>query len=83
MVDLIKITEGFYACGIAASTMGVHDEAGNFRPDQIYANIGKLLLANQIYDMHRLAHDLSGGLVVALLALMKTTTPQQQQSFKM
>ena len=66
MVDLIKITEGFYACGIAASTMGVHDEAGNFRPDQIYANIGKLLLANQIYDMHRLAHDLSGGLVVAL-----------------
>jgi|TARA_B110000305_G_scaffold69437_1_gene77968 4-hydroxybutyryl-CoA dehydratase/vinylacetyl-CoA-Delta-isomerase len=66
MVELIKITEGFYACGIASSTMGVHDAAGNFRPDQIYANIGKLLLANQIYDMHRLAHDVSGGLVVAL-----------------
>ena len=66
MVDLIKITEGFYACGIAASTMGIHDAADNFRPDQIYANIGKLLLANQIYDMHRLAHDVSGGLVVAL-----------------
>ena len=66
MVDLIKITEGFYACGIASSTMGIHDAADNFRPDQIYANIGKLLLANQIYDMHRLAHDVSGGLVVAL-----------------
>ena len=66
MVELIKITEGFYACGIAASTMGVHDAAGNFRPDRVYSNIGKLLLANQIYDMHRLAHDLSGGLVVAL-----------------
>jgi 4-hydroxybutyryl-CoA dehydratase/vinylacetyl-CoA-Delta-isomerase len=35
MVELIKITEGFYACGIASSTMGVHDAAGNFRPDQI------------------------------------------------
>ena len=54
MVDLIKITEGFYACGIAASTMGVHDEAGNFRPDQIYSNIGKLLLANQIYDIMKI-----------------------------
>ena len=66
MVDLIKITEGFYACGIAASTMGELDPAGNYRPDRIYSNIGKLLLASQIYDMHRLAHDVSGGLVVAL-----------------
>jgi len=32
----------------------------------VFANIGKLLLANQIYDMHRLAHYVSGGLVVAL-----------------
>ena len=35
-------------------------------PDPVFANIGKLLLATQIYDMHRLAHDVSGGLVVAL-----------------
>jgi 4-hydroxybutyryl-CoA dehydratase / vinylacetyl-CoA-Delta-isomerase len=32
----------------------------------VFANIGKLLLATQIYDMHRLAHYVSGGLVVAL-----------------
>ncbi len=66
MVELIKITEGFYACGVAASTFGEHDAAGNFRPEQIYSNIGKLLLANQIYDMHRIAHEVSGGLVVGL-----------------
>ncbi len=66
MVDLIKITEGFYACGVAASTFGEHDPAGNYRPEQIYANIGKLLIANQIYDMHRIAHEVSGGLVVGL-----------------
>ena len=28
--------------------------------------VGKLLMATQIYDMHRLAHDVSGGLIVAL-----------------
>jgi 4-hydroxybutyryl-CoA dehydratase/vinylacetyl-CoA-Delta-isomerase len=32
----------------------------------VFANIGKLLMATQIYDMHRLAHEVSGGLVVTL-----------------
>lgn len=35
-------------------------------PDAVFSNVGKLLLATQIYDMHRLAHYVSGGLIVAL-----------------
>jgi 4-hydroxybutyryl-CoA dehydratase/vinylacetyl-CoA-Delta-isomerase len=66
MIDLIKIVEGFYACGVAASVYGAPDVAGVAVPDPVFANIGKLLLATQIYDMHRLAHHVSGGLVVAL-----------------
>ena len=67
MVELIKITEGFFACGVAASVYGVQDEfSGTFMPEPVFANIGKLLLATQIYDMHRLAHEVSGGLIVAL-----------------
>jgi 4-hydroxybutyryl-CoA dehydratase/vinylacetyl-CoA-Delta-isomerase len=66
LVDLIKITEGFFACGVASSVYGLSDAAGNFQPEPVYANIGKLLLATQIYDMHRLAHQVSGGIVVAL-----------------
>ncbi len=67
MVELIKIVEGFFACGVAASVYGVADEhSGTFMPEPVFANIGKLLLATQIYDMHRLAHEVSGGLVVAL-----------------
>ena len=67
MVELIKITEGFYACGVAASVYATRDEhSGTFMPDAVYSNIGKLLLATQIYDMHRLAHEVSGGLIVAL-----------------
>ena len=66
MVDLIKIVEGFYACGVAASVYGQKDPAGNFMPDTVFSNIGKLLLATQIYDMHRIAHYVSGGLIVAL-----------------
>lgn len=66
MVNLIKIVEGFYACGVAASVYGTTDASGNWTPETVYSNIGKLLLATQIYDMHRIAHTVSGGLIVAL-----------------
>jgi 4-hydroxybutyryl-CoA dehydratase / vinylacetyl-CoA-Delta-isomerase len=66
MLDLIRIVEGFYACGVAASVYCRRDEAGVAVPDPIFANVGKLLLATQIYDMHRLAHHVSGGLIVTL-----------------
>ena len=66
MVELITITEGFFACGVAASVYPVADPAGNVMPDPVFANIGKLLLATKIYDMHRVAHTVSGGLIVSL-----------------
>ncbi len=66
MVDLIKIVEGFYACGVAASVYCAPSESGVATPDPVFANIGKLLLATQIYDMHRLAHQVSGGMIVTL-----------------
>src|ERR671927_1284241 len=53
MVDLITITESFFACGVAASVYGRKDGSGNIQPDTVFANVGKLLLATQIYDMHR------------------------------
>jgi 4-hydroxybutyryl-CoA dehydratase/vinylacetyl-CoA-Delta-isomerase len=66
MVELIKIVEGFFACGVAASVYAAPDPAGNVMPDIVFSNIGKLLMGAQIYDMHRLAHHVSGGLIVAL-----------------
>jgi 4-hydroxybutyryl-CoA dehydratase/vinylacetyl-CoA-Delta-isomerase len=66
LVELIKMVEAIYACGVAASVYATADAAGNFEPEAVFSNIGKLLLATQIYDMHRLAHQVSGGLVVAL-----------------
>ena len=66
MVELITITEGFYACGVASSVYCTSDPAGSVMPDAVFSNVGKLLLATKIYDMHRIAHSLSGGLIVAL-----------------
>ncbi|MGH7707633.1 MAG: 4-hydroxyphenylacetate 3-hydroxylase family protein [Vulcanimicrobiaceae bacterium] len=80
MVDLIKIVEGFFACGVAASVYGTIDPAGNAQPDGVFSNVGKLLLATQIYDMHRLAHYVSGGLVVALPGPDEDHNPATQAS---
>lgn len=66
LVELITITESFFACGVAASVYYSKDASGVAMPDAVFANIGKLLLATKIYDMHRIAHYVSGGLVVAL-----------------
>jgi 4-hydroxybutyryl-CoA dehydratase/vinylacetyl-CoA-Delta-isomerase len=66
MTDLIRIVEGFYACGVAASVYGTREADGIVMPEVVFSNIGKLLLATQVYDMQRLAHEVSGGLIVTL-----------------
>ena len=55
---------------------GVPRPANITVPDTIFANVGKLLLATQIYDMHRLAHHVSGGLIVALPGLEAQRPPE-------
>ncbi|MBI1208498.1 MAG: 4-hydroxyphenylacetate 3-hydroxylase [Azospirillum sp.] len=80
MVELITITESFFACGVAASVYGLKDAAGSMMPDPVFANIGKLLLASKIYDMHRLAHYVSGGLVVSLPGPDEDHNPETQAS---
>lgn len=80
MVELITITESFYACGVASSVYGMKDPAGNIMPDAVFSNIGKLLMATKIYDMHKLAHYVSGGLIVALPGPDEDHNPETKAS---
>jgi len=80
MVDLITITEGFYACGVASSVYCTKDPAGSVMPDAVFSNIGKLLLATKIYDMHKVAHYVSGGLIVALPGPDEDHNPETKAS---
>jgi 4-hydroxybutyryl-CoA dehydratase / vinylacetyl-CoA-Delta-isomerase len=80
MVELITITESFYACGVASSVYCTRDPAGSVMPDAVFSNIGKLLLATKIYDMHRVAHYVSGGLIVALPGPDEDHNPQTRAS---
>ncbi|HTT11316.1 MAG TPA: 4-hydroxyphenylacetate 3-hydroxylase N-terminal domain-containing protein [Burkholderiaceae bacterium] len=77
MVELITITESFFACGVAASVYAQPGDAPEtLLPDPVFSNIGKLLLATKIYDMHRIAHYVSGGLIVTLPGPDEDHNPQ-------
>ncbi|MGL3213488.1 4-hydroxyphenylacetate 3-hydroxylase family protein [Bradyrhizobium sp. BR 1433] len=80
MVELITITESFYACGVASSVYCTKDPAGSVMPDAVFSNVGKLLLATKIYDMHRVAHYVSGGLIVALPGPDEDHNPETRAS---
>src|SRR6201998_1029540 len=80
MVELITITESFYACGVASSVYCTKDPAGSVMPDAVFSNIGKLLLATKIYAMHRVAHYVSGGLIVALPGPEEDHNPETKAS---
>jgi len=80
LVELITITESFFACGVAASVYGQKDASGVMMPDPVFANIGKLMLATKIYDMHRIAHTVSGGLIVALPGPDEDHNPETKAS---
>lgn len=82
MVELITITEGFFACGVAASVYCTRDPAGCVMPDAVFSNIGKLMLATKIYDMHRIAHYVSGGLIVALPGPDEDHNPETRASLE-
>jgi 4-hydroxybutyryl-CoA dehydratase/vinylacetyl-CoA-Delta-isomerase len=66
VAELIRIVESWYACGVAASVNGRATPAGNWAPHSVYANVGKLLLAQQVYDMFRIAHEIAGGIVATV-----------------
>ncbi len=80
MVELITITESFFACGVAASVYYTQDPGGSVMPDPVFSNIGKLLLATKIYDMHRVAHYVSGGLIVSLPGPDEDHNPETKAS---
>jgi 4-hydroxybutyryl-CoA dehydratase / vinylacetyl-CoA-Delta-isomerase len=64
ITDLIKYVESFYACGVTSSVFGKETQAGNFCPDPVYSNIGKLLQGLHIYDMFKASHEIAGGILV-------------------
>ncbi len=63
LVDMVHLAETLYCCSIACSCQGYALPAGNYMADPLLANVTKLNVTRNVYEISRLAHDIAGGVL--------------------
>lgn len=63
ITDMIAIAETMYSCGIAAAMQGFALPGGGFVPDPVLANNTKYYASKAVFDLIRLAEDITGGIL--------------------
>jgi 4-hydroxybutyryl-CoA dehydratase/vinylacetyl-CoA-Delta-isomerase len=66
IAEMIHLAETIYCCSIACSCQGFAQPAGSFQADPLLANITKLNVTRNVYEIARLAHDITGGLLATM-----------------
>jgi 4-hydroxybutyryl-CoA dehydratase/vinylacetyl-CoA-Delta-isomerase len=66
IAEMSHLAETMYCCSLACSAEGHRTQSGQYFVDPLLANITKLNVTRNIYEICRLAQDLAGGLVATL-----------------
>jgi 4-hydroxybutyryl-CoA dehydratase/vinylacetyl-CoA-Delta-isomerase len=66
LAEMIHLAETIYCCSIACSCQGFAQPAGSFQADPLMANVTKLNVTRNVYEIARLAHDITGGLLATM-----------------
>ncbi len=66
LAEMIHLAETIYCCSIACSCQGFQQPAGCYQADPLLANITKLNVTRNVYEVARLAHDITGGLLATM-----------------
>lgn len=64
LAEMTQLNEVLYSCGIASSAEGYQTEAGNYMVDLLLANVCKLNVTRNPYEITRLMEDIAGGIMV-------------------
>lgn len=64
LIEMTQINEQLYALGIASSAEGWQTKAGNYMVDLLIANVCKLNVTRNPYEIIRLLEDIAGGIMV-------------------
>jgi 4-hydroxybutyryl-CoA dehydratase / vinylacetyl-CoA-Delta-isomerase len=70
IIEMIHLTETIYCGSVACSSQGRALPCGSYFVDPLLANVTKLNVTRNIYEICRLSHDIAGGLLA--------TTPSEQ-----
>ena len=63
LVEMIHLAETLYCCSIACSCQGYALPAGSYMADPLLANVTKLNVTRNVYEISRLAQDIAGGIL--------------------
>jgi len=66
LAEMMHLTETIYAGSVSCSAMGFATPSGAFYPDPLLANCTKQNVTRHIYEIARLAHDVTGGILATM-----------------
>jgi 4-hydroxybutyryl-CoA dehydratase/vinylacetyl-CoA-Delta-isomerase len=66
LTEMVQLTETLYCCSIACSAQGRPTASGAWFVDPLLANVTKLNVTRNVYEVARLAQDIAGGLLATL-----------------
>lgn len=76
LADMIHLSETIYSCGIAAAYKGVKLGNAGYIPDPVLANNTKYFASKAVYDLIRLAEDITGGVLATLPSEKEFKNPE-------
>jgi len=63
LIEMVHLAETLYCCSLACSCEGIALPAGSYMADPLLANVTKLNVTRNVYEIARLAQDIAGGIL--------------------
>lgn len=76
IADMIAITETMYSCGIAAAVRGFELPHAGYVSDPVLANNTKYYASKAVFDLIRLAEDITGGILACCPSEKEMKNPE-------
>lgn len=76
IADMIAITETMYSCGIAAAVRGFELPHAGYVSDPVLANNAKYYASKAVFDLIRLAEDITGGILACCPSEKEMKNPE-------
>jgi len=83
IADMIAITETMYSCGIAAAVRGFELPHAGYVADPVLANNAKYYASKAVFDLIRLAEDITGGILSCCCLLYTSPSPRDRTRSRM
>ncbi|NHM25769.1 4-hydroxybutyryl-CoA dehydratase [Desulfofundulus sp. TPOSR] len=66
LTEMVHLSETIWACGLAAALEGHVLPSGVYCPNRMLANVAKLNVGRFPYEIARLAHEVTGGIIATM-----------------